>query len=128
MRAVACADLAAIFIKGDIAHPVKTLDGPVLPDQVSESWTDVRGGFKAADSVDGLFVPQAPVQVSDLSVDAKGRGGVREADVVRELTGDTDRACLDPTVTFVPLTMRGKKTPSRRPRDPRAGWAGSSWR
>jgi hypothetical protein len=103
--------VAAVFIEGDIAHPVQAIfDGPMTATQVQQTgWIGLLGA-EAGDGVDGFAALFFFEDFGDIALDAQDLADIGEVQIGVELGAGPDVTELQSTVGFIDgRVLRGEK-------------------
>jgi len=116
LGAVALADLAAVFVEGDVADIMDfVFDGPVPANVLEEQGRAVEFCGEAADSIRDFVFRIVAAKVGGVALNAEDRLSVRHVHIVGEQIGRGKRSGLNPAVGFADrglALLRGKKRPS----------------
>jgi len=121
------ADLGAIFIEGDVPHPVEAvLDRPVGADEREEPGRRGLGRGEAGHPVHGLAVRRARRALGDGAMQTEDLADVGKGEVGVEGRATPEVADLQPTVALLRRRgRRGEKRPAEGWQCRRGAWAGS---
>ena len=121
------ADLGAVFIEGDVPHPVEAvLDRPVGADEREEPGRGRLGGRQAGHAVDGLAPRRARRALRDGAGQAEDLADVGEVKVGVEGRAAPEVADLQAAVALLRRRgRRGEKRPAGGRQCRRGAWAGS---
>lgn len=131
MRAVALADLAAVFVVGHVTHVVEAVfDLPVCAVEIEQS---LRGSLCLVGTRDaetdvgrgGSALDEIAIKVRGDSLDPKDLLGMGKIDESVERGAGPQPPNLDAAMRLVGrLNLRGEKPPGGGRRCPREAWAG----
>ena len=121
------ADLGAVFVEGDVPHPVEAvLDRPVGADEGEEASRGRLGRRQAGHPVHGLAVRRARRELGDGAVQTEDLADVGEVKVGVEGRAGPEVADLQPAVALLRRRgLRGEKRPAGARQCRRGAWAGS---
>ncbi len=127
LRAMALADLAAVLIESDIAHPVEAVfDAPMVSIEGQQPVCPGLLWSEVGETEDLLGAYLAGLEPGHLPLDAADLADVGKVEVVVERRVGPDGALLDPAMSLVEgRVLRGKAPPRRRRAAPRPGFSGS---
>ena len=96
------ADLAAIFIKGDIPNPVEAIfNRPMIPAQRDQAGRAGLLGSETGQAIDGFAAAFAGDDFGDVALDAENLGRIREGEIVGQFGAGPDLADFQPAVAFI---------------------------
>jgi len=110
-RAVALTHLAAILVKGHIAHPVeRVFDSPVTSYKSEDLLGCLRvGSHVARDSVHPLMLRLSTIEIGYVAVEPECHSDVGKGKIAREVVADLDLARFDSTMRLIKrFCLRGK--------------------
>ncbi len=96
------ADLAAIFIKGDIPNPVEAIfNRPMIPVQREQAGRAGFWGSETGQAIDGFAAEFPGDDFGDVALDAEHLGRMREGEIAGQLGAGPDLADFQATVAFI---------------------------
>lgn len=101
----------AIFIEGDIAHPMEPVfDRPMAPAQFEQPLGSGLVGFKTGDAIDRFGAEFLTDYFGDIAPDGKDLCGMREVKITGQLGAAPDRAQFQTAMSFIDGgVLRGEK-------------------
>jgi hypothetical protein len=111
LGARAFANAAAVFIEGDVAHPVQAVfDGPMSTAQIQQAGRVGLLGGEAGDAVDGFGAPLFAEQLSGIALDTEDLADVGEVQIAVQFGVGPDVTDFQAAVGFIGGgVLRGEK-------------------
>lgn len=118
------ADLAAIFIKGDIANPVAAIfNRPMIPIQGEQAGRTGLVRHQAGQAIDGFAAEFPGDQFGDVALEAEHLGHIREGEVAGQFGAGPDLADFQSAVAFIGGgVLRGETLSGSGRRYPGGAW------